>query len=80
MPKQRPQRYGDGTYGYDDSVDDFDKLQPLNPYGWSKHNFDLWVKEQNDEPPFWAGFKFFNVYGPNEYHKGPNGIRHFSCL
>jgi ADP-L-glycero-D-manno-heptose 6-epimerase len=47
-----------------------DKLIPLNPYGESKNEFDKWVLSQSDAPPFWAGLKFFNVYGPNEYHKG----------
>ena len=46
------------------------KLKPLNPYGDSKNEFDKWVLHQEDHPPFWAGLKFFNVYGPNEYHKG----------
>jgi ADP-L-glycero-D-manno-heptose 6-epimerase len=46
------------------------KLQPLNPYGRSKNEFDQWVLDQDRKPFFWAGLKFFNVYGPNEYHKG----------
>jgi ADP-L-glycero-D-manno-heptose 6-epimerase len=63
--------YGDGENGYDDgSIED---LRPLNGYGYSKHYFDQWVLKQITEelpsPPAWAGFKFFNVYGPNEYHK-----------
>ncbi|MCF8237991.1 MAG: ADP-glyceromanno-heptose 6-epimerase [Saprospiraceae bacterium] len=62
--------YGDGAFGYDDDHDVVASLQPLNPYGESKQDFDLWVLEQADTPPFWAGVKFFNVYGPNEYHKG----------
>nr|HRO44012.1 NAD-dependent epimerase/dehydratase family protein [Flavipsychrobacter sp.] len=45
-------------------------LQPLNPYGRSKNEFDIWAVDQKTKPPFWAGVKFFNVYGPNEYHKG----------
>ncbi len=45
-------------------------LKPLNPYGLSKHEFDLWAVTQPKQPFFWAGLKFFNVYGPNEYHKG----------
>lgn len=62
--------YGDGTLGYkDDHALCFD-LKPLNPYGISKNEFDKWVLHQEDHPPFWAGLKFFNVYGPNEYHKG----------
>jgi ADP-L-glycero-D-manno-heptose 6-epimerase len=62
--------YGEGELGYDDSHDIVEQLQPLNPYGISKNEFDKWVLHQEDHPPFWAGLKFFNVYGPNEYHKG----------
>lgn len=62
--------YGLGELGYEDRHDVVDDLQPLNPYGVSKNEFDKWVLEQIGEPPFWAGLKFFNVYGPNEYHKG----------
>ncbi|MCH8332032.1 MAG: ADP-glyceromanno-heptose 6-epimerase, partial [Bacteroidetes bacterium] len=62
--------YGLGEHGYSDDHDRISLLQPLNPYGWSKQNFDLWVLQQEKTPPFWAGLKFFNVYGPNEYHKG----------
>ena len=62
--------YGDGTFGYNDDHDLVFKLKPLNPYGESKNEFDKWVLKQDYQPPFWAGFKFFNVYGPNEYHKG----------
>lgn len=62
--------YGMGEFGYDDNHDVVDKLNPLNPYGISKNEFDKWVLKQTDQPPFWAGLKFFNVYGPNEYHKG----------
>ena len=61
--------YGLGEYGYKDDHDLVEKLKPLNPYGESKNDFDKWVIEQTAEPPFWAGLKFFNVYGPNEYHK-----------
>ncbi len=61
--------YGDGEFGYDDSHDIIEQLHPLNPYGISKNEFDKWVLHQEDHPPFWAGLKFFNVYGPNEYHK-----------
>ena len=61
--------YGDGTLGYDDNHEIIDKLQPLNPYGVSKNEFDKWALQQTNQPPFWAGIKFFNVYGPNEYHK-----------
>ncbi len=62
--------YGNGELGYDDSHDVVEKLQPLNPYGRSKNEVDKWILKQKKQPPFWAGLKFFNVYGPNEYHKG----------
>ena len=62
--------YGDGAYGYNDSHSIVEKLKPLNPYGESKNDFDNWVLKQERKPGFWAGLKFFNVYGPNEYHKG----------
>ncbi len=62
--------YGMGELGYDDSHDIVDKLKPLNPYGRSKNDFDKWVLRQNKKPPYWYGLKFFNVYGPDEYHKG----------
>lgn len=62
--------YGEGELGYNDSHEIVDELMPLNPYGISKNEFDKWVLHQKDHPPFWAGLKFFNVYGPNEYHKG----------
>jgi ADP-L-glycero-D-manno-heptose 6-epimerase len=62
--------YGAGELGYDDDHEVVHKLKPLNPYGVSKNEFDKWVLHQKDHPPFWAGLKFFNVYGPNEYHKG----------
>lgn len=62
--------YGMGEFGFEDSHELVEKLQPLNPYGISKNEFDKWVLKQNENPPFWAGFKFFNVFGPNEYHKG----------
>lgn len=62
--------YGDGALGFDDQLTELEKLQPLNPYGESKHAFDLWAKEQDKKPFQWVGLKFFNVYGPNEYHKG----------
>ena len=61
--------YGDGNLGYNDTKE-IKQLKPLNPYGWSKQNFDLWVNEQTNTPPFWAGLKFFNVYGKHENHKG----------
>ncbi len=62
--------YGLGEFGYNDDHDVVEKLKPLNPYGDSKNDFDKWVLKQEATPPFWAGLKFFNVYGPNEYHKG----------
>lgn len=62
--------YGEGEHGYNDNHDIIEELRPLNPYGISKNEFDKWVLHQKDHPPFWAGLKFFNVYGPNEYHKG----------
>ena len=62
--------YGDGELGYDDRHDVVERLQPLNPYGRSKNEVDKWILKQEKQPPFWAGLKFFNVYGPNEYHKG----------
>jgi len=68
--------YGDGTAGFDDdgSPEGLETLQPLNPYGWSKHLFDQWIARVvvrgGATPPQWAGLKFFNVFGPNEYHKG----------
>ena len=61
--------YGNGEFGYNDDHAIIEKLQPLNPYGVSKNEFDKWALKQNEQPPFWAGLKFFNVYGPNEYHK-----------
>jgi len=69
--------YGDGAQGFDDdgSTAALARLRPLNAYGWSKHLFDRWVAHGlaagEAAPPQWAGLKFFNVYGPNEYHKGP---------
>lgn len=62
--------YGIGEFGYKDDHSVIPSLKPLNPYGDSKNDFDKWVLTQTDFPPFWAGLKFFNVYGPNEYHKG----------
>lgn len=62
--------YGDGEQGYDDSHDQVDSLRPLNAYGWSKQVFDQWVLRQTQTPPAWYGLKFFNVFGPNESHKG----------
>ncbi|MGB8898352.1 MAG: NAD-dependent epimerase/dehydratase family protein [Methylocella sp.] len=67
--------YGDGSQGFDDSPDDaLTRLRPLSLYGWSKHVFDQWIdallRRGDPRPPQWAGLKFFNVYGPNEYDKG----------
>lgn len=62
--------YGLGELGYDDAHELVPDLQPLNPYGRSKNEFDQWVLKQEKQPFFWAGLKFFNVYGPNEQHKG----------
>ncbi|MFZ5429901.1 MAG: ADP-glyceromanno-heptose 6-epimerase [Bacteroidota bacterium] len=62
--------YGNGENGFSDSHKEIDRLKPLNLYAWSKHDFDIWVLRQRKAPKFWAGLKFFNVYGPNEYHKG----------
>ncbi|MBK7946505.1 MAG: ADP-glyceromanno-heptose 6-epimerase [Flavobacteriales bacterium] len=63
--------YGGGELGYSDQDDALPyKLKPLNPYGESKNEFDKWALQQQAKPFFWAGLKFFNVYGPNEYHKG----------
>lgn len=62
--------YGAGEFGYDDNHEVIEKLQPLNPYGISKNEFDKWALQQQNHPPYWTGLKFFNIYGPNEYHKG----------
>lgn len=62
--------YGMGEFGYDDTEETIEKLKPLNPYGDSKNDFDKWALKQERKPYFWVGLKFFNVYGPNEYHKG----------
>ncbi|WP_276481234.1 ADP-glyceromanno-heptose 6-epimerase [Paraflavitalea pollutisoli] len=61
--------YGAGELGYNDDHEVPFQLKPLNPYGVSKNEFDKWALQQTKQPPFWAGLKFFNVYGPNEYHK-----------
>ncbi len=61
--------YGGGEFGYDDNHEIIPQLKPLNPYGESKNDFDIWALQQERKPYFWAGLKFFNVYGPNEYHK-----------
>ena len=62
--------YGMGEFGYNDDHFIVDQLKPLNPYGISKNEFDKWALKQEAQPPYWYGMKFFNVYGPNEYHKG----------
>ncbi len=62
--------YGDGTLGFSDQHNDTVKATPLNEYGISKNEFDKWALSQGSAPPHWYGFKFFNVFGPNEYHKG----------
>jgi ADP-L-glycero-D-manno-heptose 6-epimerase len=62
--------YGMGELGYDDNHEVIDKLKPLNPYGDSKNDFDKWAIKQEKKPYLWVGLKFFNVYGPNEFHKG----------
>lgn len=62
--------YGNGELGYEDNHATIPMLVPMNPYGQSKQDFDVWALQQSSTPPFWAGLKFFNVYGPNEYHKG----------
>ncbi len=62
--------YGLGEQGYSDDEAIIPNLKPLNPYGQSKQDFDVWALQQAEKPFFWAGLKFFNVYGPNEYHKG----------
>ena len=61
--------YGDGHLGFDDDHALIPELQPLNLYAQSKHDFDCWALQQKKQPFFWAGLKFFNVFGPNEYHK-----------
>ena len=61
--------YGDGHLGFNDDESLLPDLQPLNLYAQSKHDFDCWALEQNEQPFFWSGLKFFNVFGPNEYHK-----------
>src|SRR6516165_5298418 len=67
--------YGDGSAGFDDAggIEALKRLRPLNLYGWSKHAFDLWTMREataGRAPPMWVGLNFFNVFGPNEYHKG----------
>ncbi|KAA3652098.1 MAG: ADP-glyceromanno-heptose 6-epimerase [Bacteroidetes bacterium] len=62
--------YGLGELGYADKHELIEQLKPLNPYGVSKNEFDKWALAQKNQPPFWCGLKFFNIYGPNEFHKG----------
>ncbi len=62
--------YGGGQYEFSDNHALIPRLEPLNPYAWSKHHFDMWILTQKSKPENWFGLKFFNVYGPNEYHKG----------
>lgn len=62
--------YGNGEHGFSDQSDIIPQLKPLNAYARSKQDFDLWAMDQDLAPPSWYGLKFFNVYGPNEYHKG----------
>lgn len=62
--------YGAGELGYVDSHEIVGRLKPLNPYGRSKNEIDKYLLSQREQPPFWAGLKFFNVYGPHEFHKG----------
>jgi len=62
--------YGDGAFGFSDDHAVVSQLKPLNAYAQSKQDFDQWVLTQKKTPPRWYGLKFFNVYGPNEYHKG----------
>ncbi|MBK6263468.1 ADP-glyceromanno-heptose 6-epimerase [Marivirga sp. S37H4] len=62
--------YGLGEMGYKDDEALIPQLKPLNAYGDSKNEFDIWALQQKEKPFFWAGLKFFNVYGPGEYHKG----------
>lgn len=62
--------YGDGSQGFEDDESILERYIPQNPYAYSKHAFDKWAVDQEEKPYFWAGLKFFNVFGPNEYHKG----------
>lgn len=71
--------YGDGKLGFDDSDDLTASLKPLNPYGQSKLSFDQWALDQPDVPPMWIGLRFFNVYGPNEYHKNRMASVVYQC-
>ncbi|MGB1216837.1 MAG: ADP-glyceromanno-heptose 6-epimerase, partial [Saprospiraceae bacterium] len=71
--------YGNGSLGFDDKTHP-EELFPLNLYGHSKNDFDEWALEQGTTPPYWYGFKFFNVYGPNEYHKSRMASVIFHCF
>ncbi|QZY55881.1 ADP-glyceromanno-heptose 6-epimerase [Crassaminicella profunda] len=62
--------YGDGSFGFTENIN-LNKVTPLNPYAYSKLLFDRWIAKQKTTPPYWAGLRFFNVYGPGESHKGP---------
>lgn len=62
--------YGDGQFGFKDDHEGIERLQPLNAYAASKHDMDIWALSQKTAPPNWYALKFFNVYGPNEGHKG----------
>ncbi len=62
--------YGDGELGYSDDHDKVDLYRPLNGYGYSKQVVDQWILRRESKPDYWYGIKFFNVFGPNEYHKG----------
>lgn len=62
--------YGDGELGYSDDHDQIDHYRPLNGYGYSKQVVDQWILRRESKPDYWYGIKFFNVFGPNEYHKG----------
>ena len=70
--------YGDGSLGFEDGLPDPAVLSPLNPYGRSKNDFDIWALKQPKKPYFWVGLKFFNVYGPNEFHKGRMASKGYS--
>jgi ADP-L-glycero-D-manno-heptose 6-epimerase len=72
--------YGMGELGFVDDEQIIPQLKPLNPYGESKNEFDKWVLQQKHCPPYWAGFKFFNVYGPNEYHKNRMASVVYHCF
>lgn len=72
--------YGAGEHGFSDNPEQLQKLQPLNPYGLSKHKFDLWVMQQERTPPFWAGFKFFNVFRAQRISQKSHGKCGLSCL